>query len=789
MDKVTYFSQLYSLAQPSDEDDEDGCDTRAAATSSPDKTKKSPVSPVFPAATPSPMPDDAARASAKASSLRRTESAPTHASECQSRIEATPIILGNTERPMTSYTPGKSTLSIVAETPLAQRILQHRRGPQRRTLSDPVSSTTLAAQPRFKAESLLGKRKRKESTIKLVPEARQIFKGLKFFYIPNDDVNPVRRVRITKAREYGVDWTRDWHEATHIIAGKKLKFQDITGFLRISSVPDHVTLVNETYPIECIQYKAVLNASQDRYRVEGQVQVLPVGVQIPSSQTSDRSLQLKSAQSKPGRWDYVPPKTTPPRSEDPTQKLQTSDISGRASDASSPGVWLDTQGILEQVTSGQEDINQARQAAYLDSKNPSRTVPRGDEFDTMIDETRRLKHLPLDDDDQDDHLFSPGTSNEFEGSEEESDSYTFSKSTKKEKRRRFEGEVDPESFSCARGGTGDASSSNPNARTIEILQEMADYYTRMNDSWRSIAYRKVITRLHSQSKKITTAEEAFSLPSIGKRLAAKIEEIVVTDRLQRLENAKAKPGDRILQMFMDIYGVGFSQAWKWMQQGYATLDDLKRNASLHRNQRVGIEHYDDLLKRIPRAEVEALGEIVRTAADRIDEEVEVIIGGSYRRGSRDSGDIDIILTRPGTSCSNDLLPFLHALTKTLTSIGFLVEALSVPKAQSGSKWHGCCVLPGQTPPVWRRIDFLLVPASELGAALIYFTGNDIFNRSLRLWASKKGMLLNERGLYKDVARGPGRVKLNGGTLVEGADERKIFKTLGIKWRPPEQRIC
>ena len=75
---------------------------------------------------------------------------------------------------------------------------------------------------------------------------------------------------------------------------------------------------------------------------------------------------------------------------------------------------------------------------------------------------------------------------------------------------------------------------------------------------------------------------------------------------------------------------------------------------------------------------------------------------------------------------------------------------------------------------WRRIDFLLVPWDEMGAALIYFTGNDIFNRSIRLLASRKGMRLNQRGLYKDVMRGKGREKITEGELLESKSEKRIF---------------
>jgi DNA polymerase IV len=331
--------------------------------------------------------------------------------------------------------------------------------------------------------------------------------------------------------------------------------------------------------------------------------------------------------------------------------------------------------------------------------------------------------------------------------------------------------------------------SNPNWRTISILQEMADYYTRINDTWRPIAYRKAISTLRQQQKKISTAQEALLLHHIDQRLALKIEEIVTTDRLRRLEHANTEPGDHILQTFMGIYGVGLSQANKWLHSGYHTLEDLKSSAYLTENQLLGIEHYDDFHMRIPREEVTALGDIVTKTAKVVDPEVEIIIGGSYRRGAATSGDIDCIVTKQNTSSSKEIFAFLIELTSRLTSSNFLVAALATPRAESGTKWHGCCVLPGTAKPVWRRIDFLLVPASEIGARLIYFTGNNVFNRSIRLLASKKGMRLNQRGLYKDVMRGPGRMKLNEGKLVESADEKKIFAALGIPWRPPEQRIC
>jgi DNA polymerase IV len=334
---------------------------------------------------------------------------------------------------------------------------------------------------------------------------------------------------------------------------------------------------------------------------------------------------------------------------------------------------------------------------------------------------------------------------------------------------------------------GIGSNSNPNAETITILQHMVDYYDRIKDQRRTLAYRKAITSLKKQPKPVVYKDDAIKLPFVGARIAAKIEEIALTHGLRRLDNARLDPMDQILQVFMRIYGVGISQASRWVNQGFRTLEDLTAGAKLTENQKIGIAHYDDLQERIPRAEVEKHGAIVREALKKIDPGFQVTVGGSYRRGAESSGDIDLIITKPDTGISYIRSTVIEKLVPTLTSIEFLTASLARTHSGTGSKWHGCSKLP--TSPTWRRIDLLLVPWDEMGAALIYFTGNDVFNRSIRLLASKKGMRLNQRGLFKEVMREEGRVKVSEGDLVEGKDENRIFSILGVPWRPPEHRIC
>lgn len=515
--------------------------------------------------------------------------------------------------------------------------------------------------------------------------------------------------------------------------------------------------MKDNYPLECIQWRRLLDPTQIAYKVHGRESPIPEEVlDQQASHDSNRSPPLKA------------------------KRLRTKD--GRpttASSAESPSTSLDANKqdhYTSNLVESPRECTPERIAGFRSF---------GDALDEVIKDAMRMPNL----DDDEESAFGEASSQQ-DDEETDNEGERHNKAAKLKKRKITKGTFNQSTFSCMKGGTGLALDSNPNKRTIELLQAMADYYDRIKDQWRTLSYRKAIGTLKRQSMHISTYEEAIVLDNVGQRLAKKIEEIVRTDRLQKLDYTMAQPEDMILQMFMKIYGAGVVQAEKWVKAGYKTLADLVEHDVLTVNQTIGVEHYKDFNTRIPRAEVTALGAIVKSAAAAIDPAVEVIIGGSYRRGAASSGDIDCLITKPGTRASSDLIPFLKDLVTNLTDSRFLVAALAVPgnREDSGSKWHGACVLPSSEEEIWRRIDFLLVPATEFGAALIYFTGNDIFNRSMRLLASKKQMRLNQRGLYKDVMRGPGREKITEGVLVEGADERKIFEILGVPWREPEDRI-
>lgn len=724
---------------------------------------------------------------------------------------------------------GGAGIPFLDETPVPDSTRAARPGLSRSS-THPLPPHPAQTEPSPAPTPTMRKRKRNSSSsAKSVPESDKLFRGLAFYYIPNNDVAPARKIRIGKAQEYGAQWARTLEEATHAIVDKNLAYKDVEKILKPATAA--LVIVNEDYPIDSISFRTLLNPHQHRYGVAGcTISTEPSTPSPPGAQLSPEnpggSLTLNDPRRKPKGGHDLPLGGTPPRS---IESSVTGAEKGQSS-AQLPGEpGTQASGNNPPNIGGDKPQRPPAEPEELGTVTHMPRDDANDELTEYISLIQQYKDLPLDEDD-DDLQSLQGTNGSLSDSDSSSSHRPGSSGTRKGSARRntttarksipFE-----EHFACNRGGTQDepTAAASPNARTIEVLQSMCDYYTRINDHWRTTAYRKAISTLRRQKIRITSEEEAYRLPTIGPRLAQKIAEIVQTDRLRRLEYAQDEPLDRVLETFLKIYDVGTSRASKWIAQGFRTLDDLKQNAELTANQRLGIDHYDDLNTRIPRAEVTALGDHVRAAAAAIDPRVELLTGGSYRRGSDSSGDIDLIVTRAGTSSAADLVPFLDELIAVLTRRGFLVATLASlhgrhqfnPSTSArhgaghvGSTWQGCCVLPRETAagpgvggeasppssssshlPVWRRIDFLLVPETEFGAALIYFTGNDIFNRSMRLLALRKGMRLNQRGLYREVMRGPGKVKLTEGELVEGRDERRIFEILGVKWREPRERWC
>ncbi|KAG0344443.1 hypothetical protein BG004_004478 [Podila humilis] len=340
-----------------------------------------------------------------------------------------------------------------------------------------------------------------------------------------------------------------------------------------------------------------------------------------------------------------------------------------------------------------------------------------------------------------------------------------------------------------------------NKAILEQLTTMMNYYDKVKtahskEHFKVINYRKAITSIRALDYEITSEEMALKVPRVGKKIAEKIGEIVSYGQIKKLSHLDwDKERSSIETLFRSVYGVGSENATEWYNKGLRTLDDLRRLPDLTQNQKSGLKYYHDLLVRIPRSEVEQIGRRVEKSAHAFHADIQSQVTGSYRRGKQDCGDVDIVVARPNIDRGEELYQIMEHILHDLKSDGFLVDDLSVPvyhedyaDKMKHFKYMGICRLPGPN-AVHHHIDILVVPWTHLGAVLIYFTGNDICNRSMRLLASNRGMRLSDKGLFKNVLRGPKRQRLNEGEWVAGRTEKEIFDYLGIKYLEPHEREC
>lgn len=76
-----------------------------------------------------------------------------------------------------------------------------------------------------------------------------------------------------------------------------------------------------------------------------------------------------------------------------------------------------------------------------------------------------------------------------------------------------------------------------------------------------------------------------------------------------------------------------------------------------------------------------------------------------------------------------------------------------------------------------QIDLRVVPADCFGAALLYFTGSKEHNDRLRTLAKKRGLKINEYGLFNEST----------GRKIAGRTEEEVYEALGLSYIPPELR--
>ena len=305
------------------------------------------------------------------------------------------------------------------------------------------------------------------------------------------------------------------------------------------------------------------------------------------------------------------------------------------------------------------------------------------------------------------------------------------------------------------------------ADLANLMNKLAIVMNKTGEPMKARAYQKAEETLLGLNEEITDVSQLKGKPGIGPTIMEKIKEYLRTGTLELLEKEKANP----VNILTEVYGIGPKKAKDLVDKGITTIETLRerQNEVLNEVQKVGLKYFEDILERIPRSEIDDYNNLFGNTFKKVAEtgsQYEIV--GSYRRGAKTSGDIDVIIT---STNENVFKKFIDALIQEKT----IVEVLSRGKSK-------CLVITKiENSKHARRVDFLYTSPEEYPFSVLYFTGSKAFNTVMRGHALKMGYTLNEHRIARASAVGS-PIKMN----IQ--NEKDIFDFLKLEYKVPSERI-
>ncbi len=319
-----------------------------------------------------------------------------------------------------------------------------------------------------------------------------------------------------------------------------------------------------------------------------------------------------------------------------------------------------------------------------------------------------------------------------------------------------------------------------NSQVAAVLYEIADLLEIQDVQWKPQAYRKAAQTIESLPEDIAeiakdgkgARKKLEELPGVGKHIGEKVAELVKTGKLGYLEKLKKQiPID--VEQLMQIEGLGPKTIKRlYKQLKVKTLADLKRAAregKIRKLEGLGEKKEQQILENIQRIEkrgpqrfllgyVAPLADEIVHTLKRVPGVEDAIVAGSFRRGKETVGDLDILITSTKPKRAMDAFISLKGVSKILAHGG----------TKSSIRLENSL-----------QIDARVVSKDQYGSALQYFTGSKEHSIALRKIALKKGLTLNEYGLFT--------LKGKSKTLLVSKTEEAVYAKLGMQCPAPEMR--
>ena len=320
-------------------------------------------------------------------------------------------------------------------------------------------------------------------------------------------------------------------------------------------------------------------------------------------------------------------------------------------------------------------------------------------------------------------------------------------------------------------------SENKNKHLTDEFEKILEFHNNEGNKFEALAYRKVIGILKKYKEEINDVNKIPKIKGIGPKITEKIREILLTGKCRKSDNVANDSKNKCIKELTSVHGIGIKQANEFFAQGIKSVNDLKNIFDkLPNTIKKGLKYYDDIQIKIPREEITELFKIIEEELYQILDKsiLKAEVVGSYRRGKKLCGDMDVIITRID---NGKISGILHTLLERLTIRNIIIDTLTMSDKNDVNCeiFMGICKLNEQS--LHRRIDIKVYEKSFFPFAILYFTGSAYFNRSMRLFAKKKGYHLSDKELSDRIT----------GVKIPCNSEEDIFKALSLKYQKPEER--
>jgi DNA polymerase (family 10) len=304
------------------------------------------------------------------------------------------------------------------------------------------------------------------------------------------------------------------------------------------------------------------------------------------------------------------------------------------------------------------------------------------------------------------------------------------------------------------------------------LREYADLLSIAGgDAYKARAYEKAARAVGGYPEDLAELDEAgiLAIPGVGRSIASKVVDVMTRGSFDGLDALRAKVPEGVRAMTA-IPGFGPKKAMAVHSElGINSVDGLV--AAAERGELSGLKGFS---RATERAVIEGVRRLRSSGGRvRIDQALEVAedllarlrevpgvtkatYAGSLRRMAETIGDVDLLV-----SCerSSDVMDALA---------GSDLAARVISRGETRSSIVTTAGL---------QVDLRVVAPEAWGAALIYFTGSKAHNVRIREMAVRRGLKLNEYGLFRAKS----------GKLLAAETEGDVYERLGLPYIEPTLR--